>query len=150
MDTKLIVKLLIGLIMGAILALPLTPVFCLLRKMFYVPFIQKKVVNEAIEMGHVVTATLERASDSMEERGKISAASGKRVGLYRYEYEGKQYRRRLMSYDLQDEILLYFQKNPARAAPADRVGFIENNWFQCYLITAVILMALGAILGVCV
>ena len=55
MDVRTVTALLVSAIVGTTLAVPLTPVMCLLRKMFYVPFIRQRLVDEAVEKGHIVS-----------------------------------------------------------------------------------------------
>ena len=41
MEAKIIAYVLIGIFLGPVASLAITPLFCLLRKLFYVPFIRK-------------------------------------------------------------------------------------------------------------
>ena len=54
METKIIAYVLIGIFLGPVASLAITPIFCLLRKLFYVPFIRESLREKAERKGHVV------------------------------------------------------------------------------------------------
>ncbi len=49
MDVKLIAYVILGIFLGPVASLVITPIFCLLRKIFYVPFIRKSLIEKAKE-----------------------------------------------------------------------------------------------------
>ena len=50
----------LGISVGLNLAVLLTPIVCLLRTIFYVPFIRKKLLEDAKKNGHIIKATLKK------------------------------------------------------------------------------------------
>ena len=60
MMAKVIAYVLVGIFLGPIFSIAVTPIFCLLRTIFYVPLIRKKLREKAIEEGHVIEATLQK------------------------------------------------------------------------------------------
>lgn len=141
---QVIIALMIAIPLGCILAAMAMPVFYLLRKIFYVPFIRGKLVREAIAKGHVVTAYRGQTRHIYEPmKGPASdryVASGKKWSVYTYEYGGKPYRLEGRSYrELPDTMTLYFIKKPGKACPANALGQRENpGWFLQYLGVAAI------------
>ena len=71
MNAAVMTAVLVSIMVGAVLAVPLTPVMCLLRKIFYVPFIRSRLVEKAAAEGHVVTAYLEKSGElyDVDENG---------------------------------------------------------------------------------
>lgn len=88
--TEVIVKS--GIILGIIFGIPFTPVICLLRKMFIVPFKHQRILKKAINDGHVVKAKLIKSKDGIDERGLRD--SSRQIGIYQYEYNNKIYKTR--------------------------------------------------------
>lgn len=76
MEAKIIACILIGIFFGPVASLAITPIFCLLRIIFYVPFIRKSLREEAERKGHVVKASLKKNHDlvsqaTMRKKGNI-------------------------------------------------------------------------------
>ena len=130
-----------GLTVGLLTSIVVTPIFCFLRKLFFVPFIRDKLKKKAIEKGHVVVA-------HRVERYPGHDASDYEVGVYQFEYRGKVYKIRLKSqYYLETETKLYWLKKPRTARPADYLGYEETSWFKYYLIIALIICMLCSVGG---
>lgn len=58
MSANIIAYVLIGVFHGPVVSLAITPLFCLLRKIFFVPFMRKSLIEKAERKGHVVEAHL--------------------------------------------------------------------------------------------
>ena len=108
--------------------------------MFFVPFIREKLVKEAIEKNHCVTARLISSGDVIRDHGELGfSSSEKTAATYRYEYEGKTYTRRFVGNTrMPNEITLYFQRKPSRATTAIQLGLSESRWFLHYTIISII------------
>lgn len=134
MVAELVIVFLFGIMSGPTFALPLTPIFCLLRKMFYVPFIQKKLFQEAVDKGNVVKAKLKSSykvmrSDLDGDRHTMPY----RTAIYVYEYKRKKYKYRARAHENPpEEITLYFLKSPKRACLSREVGYTESNWLKYF------------------
>ena len=137
---ELIENFVVGIVYGLLVSIAITPLFCFVRKIWYVPLVQKKYVKKAIEDGRVVQAKLMKSWDSwnQSESGAI-IASNEVLGVYTYEYKGKKYKYRASSTShLADELTLYFLKNPRKASLENEIGFRESNWIQYYFVIAAI------------
>lgn len=145
MQSKILAMIIIAIALGPIISLLITPLFCLFRKMFFVPFIRKKLVRKATEKGHVVTATLGKSGDIITEHGELGfTTSGKMAGTYHYEYRGKRYTHRLVgTMRLPEQITLYFQKKPSKATTEDQLGLRESNWLLYFVV-------ISAVVSLCV
>lgn len=140
MDVRTVTALLVSAIVGTTLAVPLTPVMCLLRKMFYVPFIRQRLVDEAVEKGHIVTAFLEKSSelyDVDKDGGRIYTNWAE--GTYHYTYNGRRYRYWYRTTGgMPPELTLYFQRRPRRACLARELGALESPLLKCYALTVLL------------
>ena len=137
---ELIENFVVGIVYGLLVSAAITPIFCVARKIWYVPLMRQKYVKKAIENGRVVQAKLVKSWDSwnQSESGAL-IASNEVLGVYTYEYKGKKYKYRASSTSyLPDELTLYFLKNPRKASLYDEIGFRESNWLQYWLIIAAI------------
>lgn len=140
MSAATMTTVLVSIIVGVVLAVPLTPVMCLLRKIFYVPFIRSRLVEKAAAKGHVVTAYLEKSGelyDVDENGGRIY--TNWTEGSYRYTYGGKNYRYRYRTTGgMPPELKLYFQRRPRRACLEWELGAMESPLIKCYALTALL------------
>lgn len=134
METRTIALILASAVMGMVVAIPITPVFSILRKIFYVPFIRRRLLKRATEQGHVVQARLMRAHDEYIENERVGRTpSHFQEGIYCYEYDGRSYRYRYStSGTMPLELTLYFQKRPRRACLPSELGVRESNWLLHY------------------
>ena len=143
MDVRIMTALLVSAMVGMMLAVPLTPVMCLLRKIFYVPFIRGRLMEGAVAKGHVVTAHLEKSGelyDVDEDDGRIY--TNWTEGVYRYTYNGRNYRYRYRTTgEMAPELTLYFQRRPGRACLARELGARESPLLKCYALTALLAAA---------
>lgn len=141
METRQLAIIVIGVLAGLAASLILTPLFCLLRRIIYVPFFCRNLVEKAERKNHVVTATLVKTHDIMDKRGDVDfVQTGQEMGIYHYKYRGRTYKYRTISGSrMPNEITLYFLKNPARAAE-DEFGLRKGNWPLYYIVIAVISM----------
>lgn len=138
MDVWTMTALLASAMVGMMLAVPLMPVMCLLRKIFYVPFIRRRLVEDAIAKGHVVTAYLEKRNELYDvDKGDSNTYTNWTEGVYRYTYNGRNYRYRYRTTgDMPLELTLYFQQRPRRACLARELGALESPLLKCYALTA--------------
>lgn len=126
-----------------------TPFFCLLRKIFYVPFVHKRLLQKAIDKGNMLEAKLIKSFDEHERvgtHGRIS--TGKRIGVYEYFHNGKRYRYRATSANgLPATMTMYYLKSPRRASPPDYVGFRERCWPKFFLIFTLVFTVVMIVMG---
>lgn len=134
MESRTIALILVSAVMGMIVAIPVTPVFSILRKIFYVPFIRRRLLRQATEQGHVVQARLVRERDEYIEHKSLGRISSNcQEGIYCYEYGGRSYRYRYSTSGVMpQELTLYFQKWPRRACLSHELGVRESNWLLHY------------------
>lgn len=124
--------LMYALIMAFICALPATPVFCYLRKVFYVPLARKKMMEKAVADGHIVKAKIDK-SNMIVGGSEYTLPTGEYRVTYRYEYAGKEYKYRGMCTGRpDDEVTLYFEKKPNLACSYYELGYRESNWHRYY------------------
>lgn len=103
------------------------------------PAKRQRFVEEAKRRQHVVTARLVRC---------VYPAAGERKGsdkeytaFYEYEYGGKQYRYRILSYSPPDELTLYFMNDPRQAVTEGDIatkGGFKPGFLIIYIIAVVI------------
>ena len=146
MGIKIITSALIGFFMAPFFAVFATPVMALLRSMFYVPFIQKKLLAKAKENGHVIKAKLQK---KYREPSRIGAGhTSAEVGIYAYEYNGRTKRyRATSSWGLSDTINLYYIKNPRKATLERYLGMTEVPWGKMFLLSWLILFVVFTVIG---
>lgn len=138
-----------GIFLGPVASLAITPLFCLLRMLFYVPFIRKSLQEEAERKGNVVEAHLLKSHDIRDGNGMPTMEE---MGTYSYEVNGKSYRYRLMSTTgIPETITLYYIKNPRKATLAHDLGTWEFPWLKYYLVIALVVaiatVAVGMMMG---
>lgn len=132
-DTVLLSSLIAG--MGA--AMFLTPVFCLLRKLFLVPVIRKRLLDKAERQGRVVQARLVSGSEKRIHHVLGYVHANDDVGIYCFEYRGRSYRYKYHSSGLKPQKLtLYFQRRPQRACLKNELGLMESDWLKYYIMIA--------------
>lgn len=140
MNVRIMTTLLVSTMVGIMLAVPLTPVMCLLRKIFFVPFIRSRLVEKAVAKGHVVTAYLQKSGGLYgvdEAGGRICTNWAE--GDYRYTYNGQNYRYRYRTTgEMPPELTLYFQRQPRRACLIRELGALESPLLKCYALTALL------------
>lgn len=149
MEVKIIFYVLLGIFLGPVASLVITPVFCLLRILFYVPFIRKSLQEEAERKGNVVEAHLLKSHGIRDGNGMPTMEE---MGTYSYEVNGKSYRYRLMSTTgIPETITLYYIKNPRKATLAHDLGTWEFPWLKYYLVIALVVaiatVAIGMMMG---
>lgn len=134
MPSRTIALMLTSAVIGMVVAIPITPVFSILRKIFYVPFIRRRLLRQATEQGHVVQAKLAREQDEYVEHKNLGRVpSNYTEGLYCYEYGGRSYRYRYTTAGIMpQELTLYFQKRPRKACLSHELGIRESNWLLHY------------------
>lgn len=145
MEVKIIFYVLVGIFLGPVASLAITPVFWLLRAWFYVPFIRKSLQEEAERKGNVVEAHLLESHGYIDSNGMPTMDE---VGKYSYEVNGKSYRYRLMSTTgIPETITLYYIKNPRKATLAHDLGTWEFPWLKYYLEIALVVAIATFIVG---
>ena len=147
MSAEIKLKIIVGIMCGITLGIPFTPIVCLMRHLFIVPFKYKKMLNKAIEQGHVVKAKLIKVKDAAGEGGHLD--SSRQEGVYQYEYKNKTYKTHLVGESpIRKEITLYFERNPRRAVSKERFGGYESPIFLCYLVSVLIVSLIIIYIGV--
>ena len=148
---QIVAMLILALPTGAVLALLTTPIFCLFRKIFFVPFVRGRLLQKAIRKNHMVTATRGKTWDVYAEQpGAGCIPTNQEMGLYHYWYGGRQYTYRASSYNgLPEEITLYFLKNPRKADTSAEIGLRESNWPLYYIAHMVIWATVAYRVGMC-
>ena len=145
MEVKIIFYVLMGIFLGPVASLVITPVFCLLRILFYVPFICKSLQEEAERKGNVVEAHLLKSHGIRDGNGMPTMEE---MGTYSYGVNGKSYRYRLMSTTgIPETITLYYIKNPRKATLAHDLGTWEFPWLKYYLVIALVVAIATVIVG---
>ena len=150
MGVKIIAYVLLGIFLGPVVSLAITPIFCLLRKIFYLPFIRKGLIEKAKEKGNVVEAHLVKSHNIRNHNtGGIPLPTMEDMGTYSYEVNGKTYRYRLLSTTgIPKTITLYYIKKPRKATLANDLGNWESPWFKFYLIISLLAAVATAIIGI--
>lgn len=145
MEVKIIFYVLMGIFLGPVASLVITPVFWLLRAWFYVPFICKSLQEEAERKGNVVEAHLLESHDCRDSNGMPTMDE---AGTYSYEVNGKSYRYRLVSTTgIPETITLYYIKNPRKATLPLELGIFEFPWLKYYLVIALVVAIATFIVG---
>ena len=149
METKIIAYILIGVFGGPVAAIVLTPIVCLLRKIFFVPFIRKSLREKAERKGHVVEAHLLKSHNIRNHNTDgVPLPTMEDMGIYSYEVNGKTYRYRLLSTTgIPQTIRLYYIKKPRKATLANDLGNWETPWFKLYLVISLLAAVAIAVIG---
>ena len=139
--TRIIATLILCFSIGLFLSAIITPIFCAIRKIFFVPFIQKRIRKKAYAEGNfVVSKLVKRYVEHAPNNGHGRISTGRDIGIYEYEYKGKKYKTRLLSSDKLPEVAdLWFEKNPRKAVPEDYLGFVERVWPKYYLLFTILI-----------
>ena len=139
---------LMSIICGPIFALFVMPLHRIIRGVFYVPFVRKKRLQRAVEKGHIITAYLLNTNTILEEsKGGELQSSGRSIGKYQYEYNGKKYTYRGVSFsDFPEKLTLYFENDPKYADPDD-LFLSSYNWKKVYIKLSLVLSILIACMG---
>ena len=146
MEGKIIFYVLVGIVLGPVASLAITPVFWLLRAWFYVPGIRKSLQEEAERKGNVVEAHLLESHDCRDSNGMPTMDE---AGTYSYEVNGKSYRYRLVSTTgIPKTITLYYIKNPRKATLPLELGIFESPWLKYYLVIALVVAIATFIVGI--
>ena len=97
-----------------------------------------KLLEKAIKMGHVVTASLidYHWDPSDQDKGPTTLA------IYEYYWQGKRYKKRLTSswQNPAREVTLYFLNNPRKAQTAEDLKTMAFPFFRVFIIAFVILL----------
>lgn len=141
--TKIITSAVFGLMFGPVVSVMITPIFCLLRKIFFVPFNRQKFREKAEKKGHVVEATLQKYHTIDDDPGM---PIDRKMGTYTYQVKGKKYKYRLMTSNrLPSTITLFYLKKPRKATTSGNLGNRECPWFKFYLIISLIVAIVSAV-----
>lgn len=149
MEAKIITYILIGIFLGPVASLAITPVFCLLRKLFFVPFIRKSLREKAGRKGHVVQATLQKSHNLRNhDTGFGPMPTMRDMGTYSYQVNGRNYTYRHISANrLPDTITLYYIKKPSKATVSNDLGNWESPWLKFYLIISLLVAVATVVIG---
>lgn len=154
MEVKIIAYVLIGVFLGPTASLAVTPIFCLLRTIFYVPFIREKLRREAIAKGHVIEATLQKKYNVVDYTDLGNVGTEEDIGVYCYQYNVKQYKYQAVSKlsykELPSTIMLYYIKNPRKATCAMDLENWEIPWLRFYIAISFIIAVTTVIVGLTV
>lgn len=152
MEAKIIAYILIGIFLGPVASLAITPVFCLLRKIFFVPIIRGKLRESAEKKGHVVQATLQKHHTiNNHETGFGPVPTMREMGTYVYTVGGKSYKyQHITARGLHDTLTLYYIKNPRKATVGGDLGNWETPWFRFYLIISLVVAVVTFVVGMMV
>lgn len=146
MDAKTVLMIGLGVIIGPALSVIITPIFCLLRKMFIVPFLRKGLLEKAKRKGHIVKAHLVKTVPVYDFK---LGTTDKQRGYYKYECNGKEYEYVCESYyEPGQELTLYYVKNPRKACLDRYLGMSERVWPKYYLLISVIMAVVVFVIGV--
>lgn len=147
MTNELIAKAITAIAFGFVGALFITPVFILLRKLFYGPFINKKLIEKAKAKGNIVTAHLIKHYDQYDHSGQFNRTTGKEIGVYEYECNGRKYKYRAISINrLPEEITLYYLNKPRKATASKELYITQRSpWFRSALVIGFICWLIGFI-----
>lgn len=148
MEVKLIAYVLIGIFLGPVASLVMTPVFCLLRKMFFLPFIRKSLIENAKQNGHVVEAHLQRKHTLNDHTKNGVLPTMKEMGTYTYYVNGKKYvYQHITANGLHDTLTLYYIKKPRKATVGGDLGNWESPWLKFYLIISLVVTIATVVVG---
>ena len=133
---NLFVSMLLGIPIGLVLAIPITPFVGLLRIMLLSPSKREKLRAQAEAKGHVVEAEMEKSYDDIRY-DKVTGdqlPSNSIIGVYKYYVNGKKYKCKLSSTSrLSEKITLYYIKKPRHATTAGHLGNEELPWGKLYI-----------------
>lgn len=149
MEAKILAYVLIGIFLGPIFSLAVTPIFCLLRKIFFVPFIRKNLREKAEKKGHIIEAELQKSYNIRNHDTDFGpTATMKDMGIYSYRYNGKKYKYRMVTTTrLPEKITLYYINNPGKATIAKELGNRETKWLKFYLIISILIAFMTVVIG---
>lgn len=148
MDAKLIAYIILGVFLGPIASVAITPIFCVLWKIFYLPFIRKKLLEKAKEDGHVVEAHLVKKHTLYDHKNGVSLPTMKELGTYAYQVNGKEYvYKHITALGLHDTITLYYIKKPRKATVGGDLGNWESPWLKFYLVISLIVAIVTVFVG---
>lgn len=141
MNTETITNLILAFCFAVPLALVITPIFIYLKKVMYHPFLKKKLLDAAIKNGHVVKAKLIKEHDISNYTESGVQPTGEKMATYEYNYKGKTYRRRFMSFNkFADEVNLYFISNPRKAEFGGNIWTsAKNHWIRSFFLMTLLL-----------
>ena len=133
MAEHIVVIVLSALVLAFLFAFPASALANYLRIVFYVPFVRRKLIDQAVKQGHEVRAKLSKHPQRMLDNGPNVTYSGSWEAHYQYSYQGKEYCYKgiFTSYP-PEEITLYFETNPARAGTSNDLGISESRWKKYY------------------
>lgn len=148
MAAKIIAYALLGIFLGPVASLAITPIFCLLRKIFYVPLIRKRLIKKATEDGHVVEAHLQKKETLMNYTQNSVLPTMKEMGTYAYQVDGKKYvYQHITALGLHDTVTLYYIKKPRKATVGGDLGNWESPWLKYYLLISLLVAVATFIIG---
>ena len=148
MNSEIISKIIIGSAFGIGIAIFLTPIYVYLKKIFYNPTQNKKLLDKAIKQGHIVNAKLIKTNDILKDNGFGFVATGEEIATYEYSYNGKTYKRKFMGFNkFGSEVELYFISNPRKVEFGDNLWTtIKNHWIISYLFIVLIIWIISSII----
>ena len=148
MEAKIIAYVLIGIFLGPVASLAITPVFCLLRKLFFVPFIRKGLIEKAKEKGVGVVGDLlwKHTHIVHTKSGGLPPLSV--MGTYTYYVNGKKYvYQHITANGIHDTLTLYYIKKPRKATVGGDLGNWESPWLKIYLIISLLVAVATVVIG---
>jgi len=107
----------------------------------------KKILNKAIEQGHVVEA--HRVSDIRYKYTSSNARNdqlNETDAVYEYEVDGKKYKITLAGYGiLNDTVTLYYRNRPSKATVARDIGSMETSPVVIFIVLMILFLAIQMI-----
>lgn len=136
MNTETIVNIVLAFCFGIPIALVITPIFVYLKKVMYHPFLNKKLLEKAIEDGHVVNVQKIKEHDIYNHTNNNALPTGEKIATYKYIYNGKNYKRRFMSFNyMADETRFYFISNPKKITSGGSLWTTaKNHWIRSFFL----------------
>lgn len=138
----IVIAAIVGLVAATLIYITLRAI----NKLSYTPEKRRRLVQTAIDRGHVVNAKLVMTKDIAGKIQSMENEEGK-MCVYEYSYKGKYYSNRIITPGHPtDTMTLYFLKNPACATTMNNIGLNEKKWKAWFACTAIAATALNILI----
>ena len=125
-------------------AVIIAPWLVLTKTIEALPNRQSKARQKAIEMGHVLTATL--VKQYYNTGGTDKDQTRQTYCVYRYEYKGKSYKYEIYNDYPPQTITLYYLKDPKKAGGLGDIVIKKRRWWLRIAIMTGIIIIIAKIL----
>ena len=122
----------------------IAPWLVLTKTIEALPNRQEKARRRAIELGHVLTATLVR--QDYNTGGTAKDQHRETHCVYRYEYDGKSYKYEIFNNYPPQTITLYYLKDPKKAGGLGDIVIKKRRWWLRIAIMTGIIIIIAKIL----